>query len=132
MPINYSEYHPKWSLISRLIRYRRAGNKCEQCHVPNHAFVNRNPDGSWRFAMSLAAKSEYEQYGWKVRELARHLECTYIILTVAHLDHNKRNNRFSNLKCLCQRCHFAHDRKDNVIRKRYGRNYDAAQLKINL
>lgn len=92
----------------------------------------RNPDGTWKYAMTYRDKKEFQESGWKVRELSKHLECTYIILTVAHLDHNKRNNRFSNLKCLCQRCHFAHDRRDNVIRKRYGRNYDAAQIKINL
>ena len=31
MPINYSQYHPKWSLISHLIRFRRAERKCERC-----------------------------------------------------------------------------------------------------
>jgi hypothetical protein len=35
MPINYKLYHPKWRLISRLIRYRRAGNRCEWCQAAN-------------------------------------------------------------------------------------------------
>lgn len=35
MPLNYKNYHPKWRLISRLIRFRRAGNKCEWCGVKN-------------------------------------------------------------------------------------------------
>ena len=36
MPINYKEYHPKWSLISKLIRFKRAKNKCEWCGAENH------------------------------------------------------------------------------------------------
>jgi len=44
-----------------------------------------------------------------------------VVLTVAHLDHDIKNNRFSNLAALCQRCHFEHDRKDNLIRRKYGK-----------
>ncbi len=33
-----------------------------------------------------------------------------VILTVAHLDHNIKNNDFHNLKALCQKCHLNHDR----------------------
>ena len=36
MPIDYKKYHPKWSLISRLIRTHRAGNRCEWCQAQNH------------------------------------------------------------------------------------------------
>lgn len=31
MPIDYRDYHPKWSLITRLVRFRRAGGSCEWC-----------------------------------------------------------------------------------------------------
>jgi len=47
MPINYKEYHPKWSLISKLVRFRRAQNKCEFCGVPNKAFIKRDGKGDW-------------------------------------------------------------------------------------
>lgn len=73
MPIDYKEYHPKWSLISYLIRFIRAKNKCEECGAENY--------------------KPHPVTGSKV------------ILTVAHLDHTKTNNRFWNLKALCQRCH---------------------------
>jgi hypothetical protein len=36
MPIDYKEYHPKWSLISRLIRFFRAKNCCEWCGAKNY------------------------------------------------------------------------------------------------
>ena len=32
-----------------------------------------------------------------------------VVLTVAHLDHDTSNNRFSNLRALCQRCHLTYD-----------------------
>jgi 5-methylcytosine-specific restriction endonuclease McrA len=36
MPVNYNDYHPKWSLISRLIRFKRANNRCEWCGAENY------------------------------------------------------------------------------------------------
>lgn len=43
---------------------------------------------------------------------------TVIVLTVAHLDHNPRNNYLSNLAVLCQRCHLAHDRAHHIQTRR--------------
>ena len=31
MAIDYALYHPKWSLITHLIRFKRAEGKCERC-----------------------------------------------------------------------------------------------------
>lgn len=49
-----------------------------------------------------------------------------VILTIAHLDHNKKNNDYSNLRALCQGCHLSWDlerhiknRKRNRIRKEF-------------
>jgi len=39
MPVDYSQYHPKWSLISHLVRFVRAKGKCERCgsvHLTPH------------------------------------------------------------------------------------------------
>lgn len=41
MPLDYSQYHPKWTLISKLIRVNRAQNHCEWCGVKNHAVGHR-------------------------------------------------------------------------------------------
>jgi hypothetical protein len=90
MPIDYSEYHPKWSLISRLIRFKRAENKCEWCNAENY--------------------KPHPKTGSKV------------VLTVAHLDHNKANNKFDNLKALCQKCHLGHDLQHHIRNRKYGRN----------
>lgn len=103
MPIDYKEYHPKWSLISRLIRFVRAKNKCEN---EGCGAINGQP---------------HPVTGSKV------------VLTVAHVDHNKENNRFSNLKAWCQRCHLKHDLKHHINNRKYGRNHKGKQqLKLNL
>lgn len=97
MPINYKLYHPKWSLISRLIRFRRANNKCEWCGAENY--------------------QPHPITGSKV------------ILTVAHIDQDRDNNRFWNLAALCQKCHLGHDR-DQHIRNRRLNKIDPKQLTL--
>lgn len=109
MPIDYKEYHPKWSLISRLIRYRRAGNCCENCGVPNGAIICR----------PHRDKSIWElSHLWKLGSTHK---ISRVTLTVAHLDHDKTNNHFSNLKALCNRCHLVHDIKHHQWSRKYGR-----------
>ncbi|AWW31860.1 hypothetical protein DN752_17930 [Echinicola strongylocentroti] len=51
MPIDYSEYHPKWSLISRLIRFHRAKNKCEWCGAENY---QPHPDTGSKVILTVA------------------------------------------------------------------------------
>ena len=98
MPINYKEYHPKWSLISYLIRVVGAENKCEFCGAKNY--------------------KPHPTTGSKV------------VLTTAHLDHNINNNRFWNLKALCQRCHLSYDAKYHAENRKYGKNWKKNQLSL--
>ncbi|WP_234733251.1 hypothetical protein [Tellurirhabdus bombi] len=98
MPVDYSRYHPKWRLISRLIRFHRAKGRCEHCgavHLEPHPITSSK-----------------------------------VVLTTAHLDQDVTNNRFWNLKALCQRCHFAHDRQDNARRRKYGKYYLDNQITL--
>lgn len=53
-----------------------------------------------------------------------------VILTVAHLNHDIRDNRPENLKALCQRCHLNHDRRHNNYLRKWGKNFEN-QLKID-
>ena len=100
MPIDYKEYHPKWKLISRLIRFVRAKNRCEWCGAENH--------------------------------LPHPVTGSKVVLTVAHIDHDKKNNKFNNLAALCQRCHLRHDLPQHVENRKYGRNWKKYQLKLEL
>lgn len=99
MPIkteNRHRYPPNWRAIRAAI-LERAGDRCEQCGVPNHAWRN-NATGQWTHDAGLA-----EAWGLDGDKIAR------IVLTVAHLDHAPEHNDPANLAALCQRCHLAYD-----------------------
>lgn len=133
MPINPKEYHPKWKLISKLVRYRRAQNKCENCGIDNQSVVKRMPDGSYR---SLSA-IEWDMVHCSIRYGSHNMTSslkkhgfTKIVLTVAHLDRDKTNNNFANLKALCQKCHLEHDKEQHIQNRKYGRNHRKVNYKI--
>lgn len=119
MPIDYRRYPANWREISRQIR-ARAGDRCELCGAPNHAWIVRE-DGAatWRMASAeeLAARAAGRK-GPAVR----------IILTVAHWDHDHTNNDPGNLRALCQRCHLRHDRAQHAANSRRTRSRKRGQL----
>jgi len=45
------------------------------------------------------------------------LRITRVVLAAAHLDSDPTNNRLTNLKSLCQRCHILHDRPYHLARR---------------
>jgi 5-methylcytosine-specific restriction endonuclease McrA len=51
-----------------------------------------------------------------------------VVLTVAHLDHNIKNNYFWNLKALCQRCHLSYDKEYHRINRWKNRNKNQGLL----
>lgn len=82
MPMNPADYHPDWNNISRQIR-EQAGWRCE---------------GTPRFPDCRAlAGDKHPDTG------------STVVLTVAHMDHDKTNNDPANLRALCQRCHLDWD-----------------------
>jgi len=109
MPINYSEYHPKWTLIVRLVKRR--------------AFL--------RFGQDCCEGSPYYPQ-CRAQNYAPHpVSGSFVVLTTAHLDGDKDNNRFWNLKRLCQRCHLRHDLGHHIMNRRYGRHHGRKhQLKL--
>lgn len=116
MPINYKEYPKDWKIIRERI-LKRAGNKCEFCGVKNHSIIHRTGKGVddwvyWPDGMESEA-----------RDLDG-LKSTKIILTIAHLDHDKTNHEVSDdrLKALCQKCHLGYDLKRHVSNRINNRN----------
>lgn len=126
MPIDRRRYHPKWSLISRLVR-RRAGNRCEDCGADNGDYraADRKIDGATNGRASYS--------GWAA-QMAREQGVRVVLVQcgTAHLDQDPTNNRFHNLRYLCRACHLAHDRRYNIgkaiITRRYGK--DRRQLRL--
>lgn len=134
MPIDYKEYHPKWSLISRLIRFFRAGNKCEICGLENGAIIKRLGKGQWREPNEEedSRLCDLMESGLNYQKALKEVKLTKIILTVAHMDHIKTNNRFDNLKALCQSCHLFHDKDHHATNRRFGRNWKKNQTELGL
>ena len=104
-----NDYHPKWSLIRRLIR-RRADGVCERCGIRNQSVIVHHKNGSYRRATGCEKLRVVELrivHGWTYRRSMKYVGLTKIHLAVAHLD--RAHNQFTNLGLLCQRCHILHD-----------------------
>jgi hypothetical protein len=84
MPCDYKLYHPDWKNISKDIRFNRAGNKCENCGLANGEIGVRRKDGSFYIPSGMELEAM-----WIDGE-----KTTKIVLTVAHLDHDKSNNDY--------------------------------------
>lgn len=108
MPIDYADYHPKWSLIVRLIRKRTIQNNGKDCCEGSPAF----PD---------CRAENHEPHP---------ITGSVVVLTTAHIDQDKENNRFHNLGRWCQRCHLYHDRHQHARNRKYGRYHKRNQLNI--
>ena len=116
MPIrkeNRDRYPKDWPQISTRIR-ARAGNKCEDCGVPNYELGGRDPKGGWRKALPTGdngLKLTWPEPGTYAacENWLNPLRIVKIVLTVAHLDHQPENCADENLKAWCQRCHNRYD-----------------------
>ena len=102
---------PAWAETRRRI-LKRAGNCCEQCHVPNSEVIARvDSHPGWWFTLD----GEAHDAAGELRGMFRGSELTpdrfvTIVLTIAHLNHTPGDDRDENLKALCQRCHLVHDK----------------------
>lgn len=89
-PENKDRYPKDWKQISLRIR-KRAGNKCEDCGVPNGKWIIRR-----------------DNYQWEITDQKLY-PGVKIVLTVGHLDHAPENCADENLRAWCQRCHNRYD-----------------------
>ena len=112
-PENRHRYPPNWHQIRAAI-LDRAKDRCERCGVPNHCHVQRPPGCHW-----TKARPEDEGAVW-------------IVLTVAHLDHQPENNDPANLLALCQKCHLRHDAPHHRANARRTRLQKSRQLEMSL
>lgn len=134
MPIDYKKYPKDWKTKIRPDILKRAENRCEFCKIPNGFICLRG---------KVNGLPVYQDFDGNIYD-AENSKCigdgylgdiddcnkgTQIVLTIAHLDHNIKNNDYSNLKALCQRCHLNHDRglhtkNSNKTRRNKKQNYE--------
>ena len=124
MPINYSKYPKDWKEIRKRILLR-AEDKCERCGAPNHELIYRQKKGfpDWELAPEGHQADAMALDGTRF---------TYIVLTIAHLDHDAENHSVTDdrLQALCQRCHLQLDMPRHVANRKYGRNHLKNQHKL--
>lgn len=140
MPCDYKKYHPDWLTVIRPAILERAENKCEECKLENKSFGFRAQDGTFYHWWYI--EEALEQYGHDLFDdvLKHHIakdgkaksKGTTIVLTIAHIDHDIKNNDYSNLKALCQRCHLLLDKDLHANNSKETRNKKKKQLKLDL
>ena len=121
MPIDYSRYAKNWKSEIRPAVLARANNCCEKCGIDNFAVVywdkelklwermcgNKDCDAAGNGELPyqdarICADLNNEIAGCKI--------WIVIVLTIAHLNHDIKDNRMDNLSALCQRCHINYDK----------------------
>ena len=107
MPIDYKEYHPDWKTKIRPDILQRDNNCCKFCGVKNLSIIHRTGKGinDWVYW-----PEGMESEAWTLDGL----KSTKVVLTIAHLDHDKTNNEYDNLAALCQKCHLGIDLKHHM------------------
>lgn len=127
MPIDYKKYHPSWKTRIRPDILKRADNKCEFCGVENKLIIERGFWGNIEAyqdcfkdtgAIYRADNSEYITSDYLGSLDKASGKIITIILTIAHLDHDINNNDYSNLACLCQKCHLNYDKKHHAKKRK--------------
>ncbi len=116
MPIDYSKYPSDWKTRIRPEILERAEYCCENCGIRDREFICRSTRNKARYEI-LAINEQYHSFASSYK--SRWSKPIYIVLTISHTDHDIKNNDYSNLRALCQRCHFWHDKDHHAeTRKR--------------
>jgi hypothetical protein len=132
MPIRKQDYPPDWRKISLAAR-ARAKYQCEWCGARNRTWILRSASPTEYIQIRLNGQLMRKPFGDFSECFPQNLSADHyrsigavkIILTVAHLDRDRKNNNPDNLAALCQRCHLNHDRAaQHVPNRKYGRYHD--------
>lgn len=115
-------YPDNWTELSQQVR-EEAGQRCEWCGAPNALDIVRK-DGTGTYSVwceetdtdlwfNARGRRVKQPSGWYSlgydEDLPEGFSVVRVVLTVAHLDQDARNNARENLAALCQRCHLTYD-----------------------
>ena len=129
-PENVDRYPDDWNHISDVIRFGRAGGRCEccgECGLDHEHPIVRAPDAPEERCHAVHAKPHP-------------VTGSNVILTTAHLDHQLENSddaggvfvelplERSNLRAMCQGCHLHYDRDHHAERARQTREERREQI----
>lgn len=108
---NLHRYPANWSEIRAQVQ-RLAGNKCENCGVPNYAWGWRESGKFHRVPRDII----HEACGPKARpplhfQVHKLIE---IVCATAHLDHVPENCELTNLRFWCKKCHLNYDARHHA------------------
>ena len=122
MPIRreHRYFYPiDWPQLSAVIRFRRAGGRCEGCGRPHGQIVWHLGDGRWWDAATASWRDGQGRITCLAvdDDVLRRARTTRVVLATAHRDHDTANNRDRNLAAFCQRCHMLHDRPEHMRRR---------------
>lgn len=135
-PENRALYPKDWKFIRAEI-LERDEYKCKFCGLENQAIGVRDLTGKfWSYDQFNngevdRAKVEFERD--KDHDIKMAIK---IVLTIAHLDHDPRNNGElgdrPNLAALCQKCHLTYDAKHHAKNARKTRDEKAGMVSMGI
>lgn len=124
MTIDYDDYHPDFKEVSKKIRLERAHNRCEcdgRCgydHQEENGKMDLEADEAifwkWTFEEYIEAYGADTERRCRAFNYIEHpITRSLVVLTVAHLDHDKQSIDPDKLMAMCQRCHLGYDSEEN-------------------
>lgn len=115
MPCDYKKYHPEWKSRIRPDILERDNYCCKFCGVENYSYGYRDKNGNFVSEKKFNGLNSSDG-DWLFN--GRFPKRIRVILTIAHLDHDKTNNDYDNLAALCQKCHLGIDLKHHMANAR--------------
>lgn len=98
--MNFKKYHEDWTDRIRPDILKRDKFKCQECGAVHKGYYLVS---NGRYATRIEADEYVEYTGHGVK-------CARVYLQVAHLDMDRNNNDYSNLRALCLLCHLRFDK----------------------
>ena len=105
---NENLYHEDWKDIIRPDILKRDNYQCVVCNVRHKKSYVFQPKGGF-FIIPESEIDLWKSYGDKAYK---------VFLQIAHLDQNRENNNYDNLKAMCPKCHLNYDRKFNQLKRK--------------